>query len=90
MGSWAVRGVMAAFAIFLVIATVPRSNLTPAPTATPSLIAAASEAPIAAKVADACRGLDDSGASFAHELLDGGHGSPEKRGATRAPRSARE
>ena len=63
MGSWAVRGVMAAFAIFLVIATVPRSNLTPAPTATPSLIAAASEAPIAAKVADACRGLDDSGAS---------------------------
>src|SRR5438876_4392566 len=61
MWSWAVRGVLAALAAFLVIATVPRSNLSPAQVPTPTSLA--TEAPVIAKAADTCRGLDDSGAS---------------------------
>src|SRR2546426_6109236 len=61
MWSWAVRGVLAALAAFLVIATVPRSNLSPAQVPTPT--SSATEAPVIAKAADTCRGLDDFGAS---------------------------
>jgi len=63
MWAWALRGVLAAFAIFLVVATVPRSSLTaaPAPTLAPSV--AASEAMVAVKASETCRGLDGSGAS---------------------------
>jgi hypothetical protein len=63
MWTWVVRGVLAAFAIFLVVASVPRSSLTPAATAAPAPIAAASGAPVATKAAETCRGLDNSGGS---------------------------
>src|SRR5438552_1635049 len=44
MWSWAVRGVLAALAAFLVIATVPRSNLSPAQVPTPTSSATEAEA----------------------------------------------
>src|SRR2546428_7436752 len=62
MWPWALRGVLAAVAGLLVVATVPRSNLT-APAATPAPYVAATEAPVAVKASVTCRGLDDSGAS---------------------------
>jgi hypothetical protein len=62
MWPWALRGMLAALAFSLVVATVPRSSLTPAPTAAPAS-AAASEAPAATKAAETCQGLDDSGGS---------------------------
>src|SRR6267143_3020585 len=62
MWPWALRGVLAAVAGLLVVATVPRSNLT-APAATPAPYVAAREAPVAVKASEVCRGLDDSGAS---------------------------
>src|SRR2546428_546685 len=39
MWSWAVRGILAALAAFLVVATVPRSSLTPTQSVTPSPVA---------------------------------------------------
>ena len=81
MWSWAARGVLAALAAFLVIATVPRSNLSPAQVPTPT--SSATEAPVIAKAADTCRGLDDSGASpipfparTAAEVIDGARRDP--------------
>src|SRR5437870_5596913 len=84
MWSWAVRGVLAALAAFLVIATVPRSNLSPAQVPTPT--SSATEAPVIAKAADTCRGLDDSGASpipfparTAAEVIEGTRRDPSVR-----------
>src|SRR5437899_2965492 len=84
MWSWAVRGVLAALAAFLVIATVPRSTLSPAQVPTPT--SSATEAPVIAKAADTCRGLDDSGASpipfparTAAEVIEGTRRDPSVR-----------
>lgn len=63
MCAWAVRGVLAAIAALLVVATVPRSGLAPALAPTPAPSIAASEAPVAVNASETCRGLDDSGVS---------------------------
>lgn len=63
MWSWTLRGVLAAIAVLLVVATVPRSSLTATATPAPAPSAAASEAPVATKESSTCRGLDDAGGS---------------------------
>jgi hypothetical protein len=77
---------LAAIAVVLVVATVPRSSATPAATAALTPIAAASEAPVATKASETCRGLDDSGGSpipflarTATEVIDGARSDPAIR-----------
>src|SRR2546428_13188759 len=84
MWSGAVGGVLAALAAFLVIATVPRSNLSPAQVPTPT--SSATEAPVIPKAEATCRGLDDSGASpipfparIAAEVIEGTRRDPSVR-----------
>jgi hypothetical protein len=78
--------VLAVFAIFLVVATVPRSSLTLAPTPAPAPITAASEAPVGTRASATCRGLDDSGISripfparTATEVIEGARRDPAIR-----------
>ena len=86
MWPWALRGVLAALAFSLVVATVPRSSLTATATAAPVPIAAASEAPVATKDSSTCRGLDDAGGSpipfparTATEVIEGSRRDPSIR-----------
>ena len=86
MWPWALRGMLAALAFSLVVATVPRSSLTPAPTAATAPIAAVSETPVATKESSTCRGLDDSGISripfparSATEVIEGARRDPSIR-----------